>query len=97
MVPSIAAVVISKKRRLIISAFQDAGATSPENAKLLEDIGLSRSVLLDVQKLRGVVVEVAPNCFYLDEKREREAARFRRMLVVGLLALIVIIIWFFNR
>jgi len=97
LVPSIAAVVISKKRRLIISAFQDAGATSPENAKLLEDIGLSRSVLLDVQKLRGVVVEVAPNCFYLDEKREREAARFRRMLVVGLLALIVIIIWFFNR
>jgi hypothetical protein len=97
LVPSIAAVVISKKRRLIISAFQDAGATSPENAKLLEDIGLSKGVLLDVQKLRGVLVEVAPNCFYLDEEREREAARFRRMLVVVLLALVVVIIWFINR
>jgi len=97
LVPSIAAVIISKKRRLIISAFEDAGATSPESAKLLEDIGLSRSVLLDVQKLRGILVEVAPNCFYLDEVREREAARFRRMLVVVLLALIVIVIWLFSR
>ena len=97
MVPPIAAVVISKKRRLIINAFQEAGATSPENAKLLEDIGLSRSVLLDVQKLRGILVEVAPNCFYLDEAREREAARFRRMLVVVLLALVSLIVWFFNR
>ena len=97
MVPSIASVIISKKRRLIISAFQEAGATSPENAKLLEDVGLSRSVLLDVQKLRGILVEVAPNCFYLHEAREREAARFRRMLVVVLLALIVIVIWLFSR
>ena len=97
MVPPIAAVIISKKRRLIISAFQDAGATSPESAKLLEDIGLSRNVLLDVQKLRGILVEVAPNCFYLNEEREREAARFRRMLVVVLLALVAVIVWLFNR
>ena len=97
MVPPIAAIIISRKRRLIISAFEDAEATSPESAKLLEDIGLPRSVLLDVQKLKGILVEVAPNCFYLDEKREREAALFRRMLVVVLLALVVIIIWLFNR
>ena len=95
MVPPFAA-IISKKRRRIISAFRNAGATSSESARSLEDVGLSKSVLLEIQKLRGVLVEVAPNRFYLDEIREREVARFRRTLLAALVVFVIVVAWYFS-
>ncbi|HEX9972969.1 MAG TPA: hypothetical protein VGD14_12940 [bacterium] len=95
MVPPFAA-IISKKRRRIINAFRQIGATSSESARSLEDVGLSKSVLLEIQKLRGVLVEVAPNRFYLDEIREREVARFRRTLLAALVVFVIVVAWYFS-
>jgi hypothetical protein len=97
LVPTFAPVIISKKRRRIINAFREAGATSSESAKSLEDISLSKSVLLEIHKLRGVIVKVEQNRFYLDEMQERKVERFRRILALVLVALIALIAWYFNK
>jgi len=91
LVPSLAPIIISKKRRRIINAFRANGATSAESARSLGELGLSDSILLEIQKLRGILVEAEPNRFYLDELQERKAVRFRRILVVALIVLAVII------
>lgn len=91
------AAIISKKRRRIINAFRNAGATSSEKARSLDDVGLSKSVLLEIQKLRGVLVEVASNRFYLDERRETEVARFRLILLSALVVLVILVTWYFSR
>jgi len=78
-----AAIIVSKKRKRIIAAFRDAEATSPDRAKTLDDLGLSKSGLLEIQRLRGVIVEVGEGRYYVDEAREAEVARFRRFLVLG--------------
>lgn len=97
MVPSFAPVIISKKRRRIINAFREAGAVSSESAKPLEEIGLSKSVLLEIQKLRGVIVKVEQNRFYLDEMRGKKVEHFRRILAVVLVVLVALIAWYFNK
>lgn len=97
MIPTFAPVIISRKRRRIINTFREAGATSSESAKSLEDIDLSKSVLLEIQKLRGIIVKVEQNRFYLDEMQERKVERFRRILAVVLIALVVLIAWYFNK
>ena len=77
----IAAAAVVKKRKKIIRAFRDAGATSSETSKTLAEVGLSRSVLLEIQKLRGVLVEPSEGRYYLDEAREKVVNRFRKVLV----------------
>ncbi len=94
---SFAPMIISGKRRHIIHAFREAGATSSENARSLEDVGLSKSVLLEVQKLRGILVKAGQNRFYLDEVREKKVMRFRRILVFTLFVLAALIAWYFNK
>jgi hypothetical protein len=97
MIPPFPAILISKKRRQILNTFREAGATSPENAKTVEDIGLSKSILLEIQKLEGVLVEVEQNRFYLDKIREKQVIRFRRTLAVGLTAIVVLIALYLSR
>jgi hypothetical protein len=88
----IAAAVISKKRRQIIRAFRDAGATSPESSKTLEEAGLRAGMLVEIQKLRGVLVESSENRFFLDEERERQVTRFRRYLAASIAAVSVVLV-----
>ena len=97
MIPPFPAIIISKKRRRILNAFREAGVTSPENARAIEEVGLSKSILLEIQKLRGVLVEVDNNRYYLDEMREKQVMRFRRTLIVVLIVIVVLIAWYFNR
>ena len=89
----IMAAIIAKRRRRIIRAFAEAGATSPESARTPEELKLHGNLLLHVQKLRGVLVEVEGGRYYLDEAREREVVRLRRRLVLLLLLAAVIIYW----
>ena len=91
MTPPIAAIAISKKRRHIIHAFRNAGATSLENARSLEEIGLPNSLLLEIQKLKGVIVEASPNQFYLDETQESKVARFRRNLMIAFAVIVLLV------
>lgn len=96
----IAAAAISRKRRRIIRAFLEAGATGPGTAKTLDEVKLSKSLLLHIQKLRGVVVELAGGRYYLDVERNREVERFRRILVLCVAVLAVaaaLVLWYVNQ
>ncbi len=89
----IMAAIISKRRRRVIRAFAEAGATSPETAKTPEELKLHGSLIVQAQQLRGVLVEVEGGRYYLDEDRERVVASLRRRLVLLLLLAAVIIYW----
>lgn len=97
MIQPVTAVIISKKRRRIIRAFRKAKALSAESAMSLDEIGLSKNIILEIQKFGGVLVEVAQNRFYLDEKQEQEISRFRRILVLTLIVLVTLTAWYFNK
>ncbi len=96
MTSSIGAIIASKKRRKIISAFKKAGAVSPENAKLLEEIGLTESTMFKVQKMRGVIVESDAKRFYLDEIQEAKAIRMR-LLILSISIIVIIILFFISN
>lgn len=92
--------VIARKRKHIIQAFVTAHATSPETAQTLEQLGLPGSLLVYVQKLRGVLVEVEGGRYYLDTVREEQVARIRQRiaLTIGALGIVVVLaIWYFSR
>jgi len=91
MSSSIASVIASRNRRKMIKAFRKAQATSVQSARSLSEIGLHESLVLQIQKSRGVIVEAEPGRYYLDEEREAGSARFRRMLIVTVLILTLII------
>jgi len=87
---SIGAVIASKQRRKIIRAFKKANAVSADSAKSLNDIGLAGSVMINIQKRRGVIVEAKPDIFYLNEKKEKEMARLRLYFVIGILIIVTL-------
>lgn len=96
----LAAVFVSKRRRHIIDSFARAGAVTPAAACSLSDLGLERGWLFEVQRLRGVLVEVDEHRFYLDPVRERAVSRFRKALagvVVVITAVVIVAIWYFGR
>lgn len=97
MIPPFPAIIISKKRRHILNAFRKVGATSPENARSIVDIGLSKSILMQIQKLEGVLIEVDNNRYYLDEIRESQVVRFRRTLIGLLIVVGIIVIYYFSK
>lgn len=88
----VAAVMISKKRRALLDALRRAGATSAARAVPLARAGLEPSVLLEIQKLRGVVVDAGGERFYLDEAAEAQAAAGRKMVAAVLIAAIVVML-----
>ena len=95
MIQTVPAVIVSKKRRRIIRAFRKAKALSAESAMSLDEIGLSKNLILEIQKLGGVIVKVGQDRYYLDENREAEITRFRRVFVLALVVVVSIIIWYF--
>jgi len=82
---SFGAVIASKQRRKIIKAFKKAGAVSVDSAKSLQDIGLANSVMINIQKRNGVIIETRPDTYYLNEAREKELNRFRLYIIAGIL------------
>ena len=93
---AVAAGVVARKRRKIIRAFREHGATSPETARTLAEVGLSEGPLLHVMKLRHVIVDVGGDRFYLDNAREQAAARTRGVVVAVVafvIVAIVVVLW----
>ena len=88
---AVAAGVVARKRRKIIRAFKAHGATSPETARSLVEVGLSEGLLLHVMKLKHLIVDVGGDRFYLDTARERAVERTRRV-VVAVVALVVVVV-----
>ncbi len=93
---AVAAGVVARKRKRIIRAFRENGATSPGTARTLMEVGLSEGFLVHVLKLRHVIVGVGGDRFYLDTERERAVERARRVVVlvsVFAVAAIIVFMW----
>ncbi len=96
MIPTFAPIIL-KKRQRIIDLFRESGAISIESAKSIDEIGLSKNVLLEIQKLRGIIIKVDQNHFYLDETREKRVKQYRKIFAVVSGLLLILIAWYFNK
>ena len=89
-----AAGIIARKRKKIINAFKEHGATSPETARSLVEVGLSDSPLAHVMSLRHVIVNVGGDRFYLDTERAKAVERTQRVVVlISILAVAAIFVF----
>lgn len=98
---AIVAAAVSRKRRRLIATFRAQGATSAATAKSLSELGLSSSVLLQIQKLRGVIVDDGHGRMFLDEARAAVVDRTRRLLIPAIIlvvtAIVFLLLWWTDR
>ena len=78
------------KERHIVEAFERAGATSPERAVTLEELGIPNRVAARRLKARAVLREAAPGRFYVDLPGWLALRRLRRRIATVVLVLVLI-------
>lgn len=95
---TVTAVVLARERRMV-GRFRSAGAVSREQARTLEELGLTRGVILRRLRERAVIREAAAEHFYLDEASWEAVRRSRRraIRVLGVIALVILIAVLFSR
>lgn len=93
---TVAAVILGKERRMV-ATFEAHGAVSREQAKTLEQLGITRGVILRRLRERAVVREAARDHFYLDRESWNAVRRGRRravhVIAVILLALLLALLF----
>lgn len=94
MFQPIVPIIIAKKRKLIINAFRESGATSTESSQTLTSLGISNSLIVKIMKLKGVLVETGDGRLFLDEVREEIVNRHRKFIVAGILIILACVIVF---
>lgn len=59
------------RRKVIIHAFLDAGAVSPDTAKSLKEVGVIKGLGIKFEQLidRGILVPCANEKYYVDESK----------------------------
>ncbi len=90
---AVTAAVVARKRKAIIAAFREVGATHPDAARTLQEVGLPPTLLTEVLKLRHVLVEVDGGRFYLDTEREEETARTRAVIATALIIALLVVLF----
>ena len=95
---TVAAVILAKERRLV-NRVRMLGAVSPQQARTLEELGITRGVILRRLRERAVIRQVGPDRFYLDEPSWEAVRRSRRRAihVLGVIALVVLFALLFAR
>jgi hypothetical protein len=83
----------------MVSRFRTAGATSPQHARTLEDLGISRGLILRRLRERAVVRQAGPDRYYLDEPSWEVVRRSRRRAihVTWVIALVIVLAVLFAR
>ena len=94
-----AATVILGKERRMVSRLRMAGATRPEQARTLEELGISRGLVLRRLRERAVVRQAGPDRYYLDEPSWEVVRRSRRRAIhiSWLIGLIIVLAVLFAR
>lgn len=73
----VVAFVLAKERRMV-ARFVAAGATSREQARSLEQVGVSRGVILRRLRERAVIRQVGTDAYYVDQESWAAVRRMRR-------------------
>ena len=94
-----AGAVIAAKQNRYMRRFQQAGATNPDRAQTLEEVGCGPSFVFNRLLDRGIFVEVSEGRYYIDAARAAEFRSHRRnvMLVVVGIAIVVVLVLMWVR
>ena len=87
---SAVSVILTQDRA--IRAFRDAGATSPQSARRFEELGLKPTWVKRRFIAAGVLIEAAPDTYYLDEQGVTRFAARRRIIAAVVLAIGLLLI-----
>lgn len=86
--------VIAMKEKHIVAAFRRAHATTPDQARSLNDLRVHNGLVMRRLKTRAVLREASPDAYYLDEATwealRRTRIRLVRIVLVVVLALAVV-------
>jgi hypothetical protein len=95
---TVAAVVLGRERRMV-RQLQMAGATSAEHARTLEELGISRGLVLRRLRERAVIRGAGGDRYYLDEPSWEAVRRSRRRAihVAWVIALVLLMALLFSR
>lgn len=95
---TVAAVILARERRMV-NRLRAAGAVTPEQARTLEELGISRGVIFRRLRERAVVRQAGQDRFYLDEPSWEAVRRGRRRAihVLGVIALVLLFAVLFAR
>lgn len=83
----VAAVIVAKERR-IVEAFQSAGATSPERAIMVHDVGVGDGIALRRLRSHAVIREARPGHLYLDQEVWDALRRTRRRMLFAIMIIL---------
>jgi hypothetical protein len=83
-----AAAVILRKEHDVVASFRGAGATTPDNARRPEELGLDRHLVFHRLVTRAVLREAGEGRFYLDEASWNALRGIRRRLVMVILVVL---------
>jgi hypothetical protein len=89
--PAIAA-VIRRKEREVVDDFRRGGATSPDKAMSLADLGLEDSWPVRRLQRRAVIREPQPGILYLDEEVWQAVRRTRRRVALTFGAILLLLV-----
>ena len=85
-------VIVAGEQEKILRAFRNAGATSPDSAKMLGDVGCRHSGIVDSLVRQGILIEAEPLTYYvslvaLDARKEANKSNLAIafMVLVGLM------------
>ncbi|HEX5132317.1 MAG TPA: hypothetical protein VFX92_07510 [Candidatus Krumholzibacteria bacterium] len=84
---AVAGAAVARRRRQILTAFRNAGATAPDRAVAETALDIRGDLLYRSMEKRGIIKKTAGGKVYLDERAEEEAQRVRRLIVAALLLL----------
>jgi hypothetical protein len=84
--------IMRLREREVVEDFRHVGATSPADAKTLEEVGIGESRAFQRLVERAVIKEATPGCYYLDEESWTAIRRMRRRMV-GILLITVLLIF----
>jgi hypothetical protein len=95
---TVTAIILAKERRMV-NRLRASGAVNPEQARTLEELGISRGVILRRLRERAVVRQAGPDRFYLDEPSWDAVRRSRRRAIhiLWVIALVVLLAVLFSR
>lgn len=91
-----AAAVIAIRRKQLIRAFREAGATDPDHAVTLDQLGQRRSWIFDQMAGHGVFLAREGGRYYMDERMAEEFLAVRRkraLIITAVLLLFFVAIW----
>ncbi|MFI5236147.1 MAG: hypothetical protein ACHQXA_10585 [Gemmatimonadales bacterium] len=87
---AVAATVIVRKEKEIVSVFRQAGVTSVATARSSEMLGLQERVAWRLLIDHAVIRPGAPGTWYLDEPSWEAFRRMRRRMALVILAIVLI-------